>query len=62
VSQFICNFKKVYLQFFDYLKYFIIRDPVLNAIGSPYIYYERMAATMLELPDGNLLTMDISGM
>ncbi|CAB4415023.1 unnamed protein product [Rhizophagus irregularis] len=39
----------------------IKKDPALNAIGSPYIFFERMAAAMLELPNGDLLTMDISG-
>ncbi|GBC05388.1 hypothetical protein RclHR1_00620028 [Rhizophagus clarus] len=39
----------------------IKKDPTLNAIGSPYIFFERIAAAMLELPNGDLLTMDISG-
>ncbi|CAG8614734.1 10142_t:CDS:10 [Funneliformis caledonium] len=39
----------------------IKNDPALNAIGSPYIHFERTAASMLELPNGDLLTMDISG-
>ncbi|CAI2169627.1 3146_t:CDS:10 [Funneliformis geosporum] len=39
----------------------INNDPALNAIGSPYIHFERTAASMLELPNGDLLTMDISG-
>nr|CAG8451889.1 3329_t:CDS:10 [Entrophospora candida] len=30
-------------------------------IENPYLYFDRIAATLLELPNGDLLTMDISG-